>query len=134
MRVYDLIQKVSCDDVIRKVELFYGSEYVEKIECLLIQLSEMEPHEDSKVLTIFIDAYVESDDEIEPVNEFDENDENVIYDIIAYSDTDEEPYSIEAVEKEDFLNYNISDETLSRFSNASILAHCLWDASAFSFD
>lgn len=132
MRIYDLIQKVSYDDVICKVKLFYGSECLEEIECLLIQLMRMEPQETSKVLTIFINAYVETDDEIESVDEFDENDKNVIYDIIAYSDTDEEPYSIEAVEKELFLNFRISDETLSRFSDSSILAHCLWDVSAFS--
>lgn len=134
MRIYDLIQKVSYDDVICKVKLFYGSECLEIIKYLLIQLTRMKPQDTSQVLTIFINAYVETDDEIEPVDEFDENDKNIIYDIIAYSDTDEEPYSIEAVEKELFLNFRISDETLSRFSDASILAHCLWDVSAFSFD
>ncbi len=133
MRVYDLIQKVSYDDVARKVKLLYGSEYAEKIKCLFVKLSEMELQVCSQVLTISVNAYIEVGDELEPVDEFDENDKSIIYDVIAYDDIDEEPYSIEAAKKEDFLNYNISDETLRNFSEASILAHCLWDVSAFSF-
>ena len=88
----------------------------------------------TQVLTITINAYKEVDDEIEYLDTFNENDSDIIYDVTAYSDDSDEPYSIEASKPEDFLNYKISTETEKKYSETAILAHCLWDVTAFLFD
>ena len=47
----------------------------------------------------------------------------IIYDLIQ-----------RASKGEDFLNYIISAETEKKYSETAILAHCLWNVTAFLFN
>ncbi len=134
MIIYDLIQRASIDDVINSIIFYYGNKHTNEIKDLLITLKDMELQVCNQILTITINAYKEIDDEVEYLDSFNENDSDIIYDVIAYADDSDEPYSIEASKPEDFLNYKISTETENSFSETAILAHCLWDLTAFLFN
>lgn len=134
MIIYDLIQRASIDDVINSIIFYYGNKHTNKIKDLLITLKDMKLKVCNQILTITINAYKEIDDEVEYLDSFNENDSDIIYDVIAYADDSDEPYSIEASKPEDFLNYKISTETENSFSETAILAHCLWDVTAFLFN
>ena len=134
MIIYDLIQRASIDDVLKSINFYYGTKHTSEIKDFLINLKDMKLQVCTQVLTITINAYKEVDDEIEYLDTFNENDSDIIYDVTAYSDDSDEPYSIEASKPEDFLNYKISTETEKKYSETAILAHCLWDVTAFLFD
>ena len=134
MIIYDLIQRASADDVLNSIKFYYGAKHITEIKDFLIQLKDMELQACRHILTITINAYKEVDDEVEYLDDFNENDPDIIYDVTAYADDSDEPYSIEASKPEDFLNYKISTETENSFSETAILAHCLWDLTAFLFN
>ena len=134
MIIYDLIQRTSIDDVINLIRFYYGTKHTNEIKDFFITIKNMELQQCRRVLTITINAYKEIDDEIEYQDDFNENDPDIIYDVIAYADDSDEPYSIEASEPEEFLNYKISIETEKKYSETAILAHCLWDVTAFLFN
>lgn len=134
MIIYDLIQRSSIEDVINLMKFYYGTKHINEIKDYLINLKNMKLQECTLNLSITINAYKEVDDEIEYLDSFDENDPNVIYDVIACDNNSDEPYSIEASKGEDFLNYIISAETEKKYSETAILAHCLWDVTAFLFN
>lgn len=85
-------------------------------------------------MIIEINAFKEVNDQFIYVDNFDENDDNLIFDVAAYSAADTEIYSIESVDKIDFLSYMISSDTQRKYSKASILAHCLWDIMSFLYN
>ena len=134
MIIYDLIQRASTDAVLNSIKFYYGNKHTNEIKSFLIDLKNMRLQECQLVLTITINAYREVDDEIEYLENFDENNPTLIYDVTAYDNNSDKPYSIEASKPEDFLNYRISKETEKKYSEATILAHCLWDVTAFLFN
>lgn len=134
MIIYDLIQRASIDDVINSIIFYYGNKHTNEIRDFFITLKDMKLQLCKQVLTITINAYKEVDDEVEYLDSFNENDSDIIYDVTAYADNSDEPYSIEASKPEDFLNYKISIETEKNYSETAILAHCLWDVTAFLFN
>lgn len=134
MIIYDLIQRASTDDIINLIKFYYGSKHTDEIREYLIKLKNTKLQASTQILTITINAYKEIDDEVEYLDTFKDNDSDVIYDVTAYADASNEPYSIEASEPTDFLNYKISTETAKKYTEAAILAHCLWDVTAFLFN
>ena len=130
----DLIIMVSLNDVLEKVSHFYGNEHTDDIGNLYIELRNLKPQKCKNILTIEINAFKEVNDQFVYVDNFDENDDNLIFDVVAYSANDTEIYSIESADKIDFLSYIISFDTQRKYSKASILAHCLWDITSFSYN
>lgn len=134
MIIYDLIIAVPLSDVLEKVSHFYGDEHINDISNLFVKLKNSKPKKCKNILTIEINAFKEVKNQFVYVDNFDENDNNLIFDVVAYSATDTEIYSIESANKIDFLSYIISFDTQKKYSKASILAHCLWDITSFSYN
>ena len=87
--------------------------------------------------TIYVNAFLcsENDENEETrLTVFDEYDPNLYFDVSAFYENDEYAYSITATPYKELLGYEISNETRSLFSDASILAHVLWEATAYSFE
>lgn len=134
MIIYDLIMTVTLNGVLEKVSHFYGSEHTKEIGDLYIELKNLKPQKCNNILTIEINSFKEVNNQFIYVDNFDENDDNLIFDVVAYSASDTEIYSIESADKTDFLSYMISSETQRKYSKASILAHCLWDITSFLYN
>ena len=97
----------------------------------------MEPAQNSNNFTVYVNAFLcNEDDEDEDVRltEFDEYDSNLYFDVSAFEENNEYAYSISATPYKELLGYEISDETRGLFTDASILAHVLWEATGYSYE
>jgi len=83
---------------------------------------------------IYLTAYEENVTEDEPVAvlSFDENNTELQFDVSAY-DRAETVYSIASINKSAFLCCEVDEDTLCHFTYASILAHCFWEITSYSF-
>lgn len=136
MNVKQLIMNTSFDDVMKVISIHYGSEEKVQQRELYEKLKIMEAAPNIWHFTIFVNAFLCSDnDENEEIRltVFDEYDSNLYFDVSAFEENDEYAYSITATPYKELLGYEISDETISLFSDTSILAHVLWEATAYSY-
>ena len=137
MNVKQLIMNTSFDDVMKVISIHYGSEEKEQQRELYEKLKIMEVAPSIEHFTIYVNAFLcsenEENDETRLI-EFDENDSNLCFDVSAFEDNDEYAYSITSTPYKELLGYEISDATRSLFTDASILAHILWEATAYSYE
>lgn len=87
-------------------------------------------------MTIIIQVFKEINEESLQISSFTENDSDLdlYFDVSAYSYDNDTVFSISTVDKYEFLDYNISEDTLNNFSYASIMAHCLWEITSYSYE
>ena len=71
--------------------------------------------------------YMEAED-------FSENDTLLWFDVSGFINGDDEIYSIASSGYSEFLLYNISEETLEKFSYETILAHCFYEVTFYGFE
>lgn len=76
----------------------------------------------------------EDDEEGYVVDVFDENEEDLYFDVSLRKKGVEILYSIAASPHEEFLQYTIDEDTLKKFTPDSILAHALWELTAYGFE
>lgn len=136
MNVKQLIMNTSFDDVMKVISIHCGSEEKVQQRELYEKLKIMEAAPNIGHFTIYVNAFLCSDnDENEEIRltVFDEYDSNLYFDVSAFEENDEYAYSITATPYKELLGYEISDETISLFSDASILAHVLWESTAYSY-
>lgn len=134
-RVSDLLSVTSYESVEEKIKLHYGDKFLCEFRDLYRKLREMDP--DLKAendLYIYIRTFSENDGEYIPEYTFDENDASLEYDVCAYEKGGDTVYSIAASSYSDFIRYYVDNETLDKFCAASILAHCLWEITAYGFE
>ena len=137
MNIKQLIMNTSFDVVMKVINIHYGSKEIEQQRTLYDKLKTMEPVSNNDDFIIYVNAFLRSeDDEGEDVclTEFDEYDSTLCFDVSAFKRNYEYAYSISATPYKELLGYEISDETRNLFTNASILAHILWEATAYSYE
>ena len=135
MLIADLIKSGCFEDVNKKILLHYGDKDNDKFRHLFAELKrksllpiKMEP------LTIFITACRETDDDSIAVADFDEDDAGLYFDVSGYIEGEEILYSIASSPYGEFLGYNVDNETIKKFSPETILAHTIYEITAFGFD
>lgn len=141
MTILDLIKKCPFSDVEKKLKYHYD-DYdevkAEKFRKLYMDLS-------NKTIKNIIDgewylcitARRIQDDEngIDPaVPEFDENDKELYFDVSAYQKGNDRLYSIVSSLHEDFLQFIIDEDTLKKYTPATLLAHALWELTWFGYE
>ena len=137
MNVKQLIMNTSFDDVMNIISIHYGSKEKEQQRVLYEKLRKIETVPNVENFTIYVKAFLCSDDEEDEdvcLSEFDEYDPSLDFDVSAFKDNCEYAYSISATPYKELLDYEISDETRSLFTDASILAHVLWEATSYSYE
>ena len=137
MNVKQLIMNTSFDDVIKVICIHYGSEEKEQQRELYEKLKIMGATPNIDHFTIYVNAFLCSENEENEetrLTEFDEYDSNLCFDVSVFEENNEYAYSITATPYKELLGYEISDETRSTFSDASILAHVLWESTAYSYE
>jgi len=135
MLVSDLIRRCTFERIKEKIVLHYGENELEKYERLfnlLRKKSENEIEPDS--LTIFIKAFRETDDDSIYVADFDENNPELNFDVCGFIDGEDVLYSIASADYDEFLRYKIDNKTLEKFTDENILAHCLYEVTAYGFE
>ncbi len=135
MTIANLIRNCSFEQVNEKILLHYGNKDNEKFRQLFNQLkkkSALPIKADS--LTILIKVYHETEDDSIYVAEFDEDDVTLYYDVSGFMEDEEMLYSIASSGYDEFLTYEVAEETLKNFSPESIIAHCLYEITAYGFE
>lgn len=107
---------------------------INNFERLYRELVGFTPSLNDKNTYIYIKAFQEDEDgEACCVDEFDENDMKLYFDV---SGKDDEGWgcSLVAASFEDWVGYYIYEETLKKFTYPNIIAHCLWEMTFFGFE
>ena len=136
MTVKDIITNTSFDDVMKVIDIHYGLAEEEKQRLLYDKLKTMELSPDVGGVTLYINAFMDDGNEDAEdicLTEFDEYDTNLYFDVSVFEEGDEYAYSISATPFRELLGYEISEETRGKLTDASILAHVLWEATSYSY-
>lgn len=133
VRIKDLIDKYPYEKVEEKIKLHYDSRNLDKFKKLYSDLQKLET-DDVRDFYICITAFRKTEDDPEPVEDFDENDNSLYFDVSGYNLTEPYAYSIIGTKFAEFLKCRIDNETLRKYSGENILAHCLWEITFFGFD
>lgn len=136
MKIKDILSVTDFEEVARHIELHYGNKHTEKFRELYNRLKNSDSqYSCSENFSIIIQAFRENDNgESKYTESSDENDTSLCFDVSAVNDNDDFLYSIAGIDKFEFPEYSISQDTLKSFSYPAILAHCLWEITFFSFD
>ncbi|MGN0614972.1 DUF6557 family protein [Ruminococcus flavefaciens] len=136
MKIRELLKITDFNDIANQLKKHYDDIDIEKIHSLYLKLKNNSDFVQCENYSITINAYSVKNDNEDPIllTDFDENDNSLFFDVSAIKESENNVYSISTVNKIEFLNYEISQSTLMRFSNAAILAHCLWEITCYSYD
>lgn len=139
MTINELIKLCDFSSVKERLCFYYGEKDLDKYEKLYNDLKIMAPSANNKEkMCIFITAFyeIEGGDEDAVVENYDENDRELYFDVSAYDEEDNEGiiYSIAATRYADFLLYTVDKKTLNKMSPESILAHSLYEITAYGFE
>ena len=130
-----LMDATDKDEVLRRIEYFYGSEKNEQFRKLYDLLLTLPVEKNKNDFTLYIwvfervggtnitrlDDYKESEDSHRP--------EELYFDVYALDEfyDNDIVYSIVATRYKKFLGYCYSEYTYEKFSKESMLAHFLWE-------
>ena len=136
MKIREMLKNTDFNDVLNQIQKHYDDVDTEKIHDLYLKLKENSNLIKCENYSITINAYSVKNDNEAPIllTDFDENDTSLFFDVSAIKGNEDIVYSISTVNKIEFLDYDVSQSTLMNFSNAAILAHCLWEITSYSYD
>ncbi len=135
MLIAELIKNCTFELVNQKILLHYGEKEIEDYRKLFLLLKEkFALPQTTGDLTIFIKTFIETDDDSIYVSDFDENNPELFFDVCGHYDGDDLVYSIAASDYDEFLTYAVDEETLAKFLSENILAHCLYEITAYGFE
>ena len=134
MKMKELFSQTDVEEVLTHIKLHYEEASLEDFRCLYKTLSEMSPKENTNDMTIIINAFIVCDEDDIWVEDFNDGDDSLYYDVSAFSKNEDIVYSIVSSDYASFLGYYVDDSILSKLSAPSILAHCLWEITAYSFE
>ncbi len=135
MIIADLIKMCSFEQVNKKILLHYGDKDNCKFQQLFYELkrkAQLPIKEEN--LAIIIKAFQETEDDSIHINTFDEDDATLYFDVSGFVEGEEMLYSIASSHYEDFLAFTIHKETTEKFSPETILAHALYEITAYGFE
>lgn len=130
----ELISKVNFEDVLTQIIKHYGDKEIFEYRRLYEKLKEIAPNGNVNQSKLIIKVFVETDEESFLTNDFDENDSKLNFDVSIKQEDEDILYSLPGFCYADFLGFTIDEKTLNRLSHTSILAHNLWEITAYSFE
>lgn len=136
MTISNLLKLCSYKDVEKKLKLHYSDVDTEKFSRLYLHLTEMaikKPINKELYLCITV-RRMQNDGKDSAVDEFDEGDKDIYFDVSGFEKGTEILYSISSLSYEEFLQYSIDKDTLEKFTPESILAHALWEITSYGFE
>jgi len=135
MKIIHLLSSCIYEKIEEKIKIHYGTKEIDRYKKLYYYLKNMQVNSTSnEILCIYISAYKEDEDEDIKIDDFMEDDTSLYYDVSAYEKNDDKVYSIAATKYSDFLQYEIDEKTLRKFSFETILAHCFWEITCYGFE
>lgn len=135
MTILDLIRICPFQDVENELNAHYDDINIKKTRKLYSDLRSkiIENVIDEKWYLCITARRMQEDGADPAVEEFDEKDESIYFDVSAYRKGDDMLYSIASLPHEDFLQYIIEDKTLRKYAPKAILAHALWELTYYGY-
>jgi|GEM_PF-669443 len=136
MKIIDILKLCDFENVEKQIIFHYGNDDLDKYRNLYRKLKNIKIEKNLTTNSyIGITVRQKNEDGTDPAIEAsNKNDENIYFDVNGFETDDELLHSIAALSYEEFLQYGIEEETLSRFSYESILAHSLCEVTSYGFD
>lgn len=129
MTVKDIIMMTNFESVYADVKIHYGDEHLQELKRLYSKLSDMPYKSNTNNMIIFIRVLKENEDGNEDVviQDYDNDDNTLMFDVCGEDDNYEGIYSIASSEYEELLGYYVDSSTIEKFTYSQIVAHILWE-------
>lgn len=121
-------------DVVKQITNHYGDEELTQYEKLYNRLKELVPNENLNNATLLIRVFKETDEDSILIDSFDENNAELNFDVSLKQDDEDILLSIASSSYADFLSYKVEEETIKKLSYPAMLAHSLWEITAYTFE
>lgn len=117
------------ESVAKEIKIHYGNEHMEKLKHVYTKLRNIPFKSNSNNMVLFIRVLKENEQSKEDVviQDFDTNDNTLMFDVCGEDDQYDGLYSIASSEHEELLGYFVDSTTLEKFSYSQIIAHILWE-------
>lgn len=127
--VKDIILQTDFESVANEVKIHYGDKHFQKLKYVYLKLKNIPCKNNINNMKIFIRVLRESEQGNEDVviQDFDNNDNSLMFDVCGQDNQFEGLYSIASSEYGELMGYYVDQATINKFSYAQILAHILWE-------
>ena len=138
MTIKDLMDRTDIAAVLDVIRLHYQEDNLSRdlprLKVLCQKLWSMAPGKALDGAVLFITPLLPGEEEDTVPEVFDEEDPSHYFDVSLRVTGEELLFSIASSSHGEYLTYPVAEETLARFSPASILAHSLWELTSHSFE
>lgn len=125
----DIVFHTDFETIVGELKIHYGDEHIEKIREIYRKIKNTPCKKNNGNMVVFIRVLTENEegDEDIVINEFNNNDNTLMFDVCGQDNQFEGLYSIASSEYGELLGYYVDQATINKFSYAQILAHILWE-------
>lgn len=127
--VKDIILLTDFESVANEIKIHYDDEHMEILKQVYSKLCNMPCKSNKDNMVIFIRVLKENEqgDEDIVIQDFDNNDNTLMFDVCGEDDQYDGLYSIASSEYDELLGYYVDSSTVEKFSYSQIIAHVLWE-------
>lgn len=129
LTIGDLLFQTDFESIAREFEVHYNHKHIERLREIYLKLKNTPAEQNMYNMVVFIRAIKENEegDEDVVVEEFDNDDTSIMFDVAGKDNQYDGLYSIASSAQGEILSYYLDQDTLNKFSYAQILAHILWE-------
>lgn len=132
LNVKQLLAEVTSEEVCEMINFHYEGIQINDFILLIERLKHLEPKQNENDFYLYIKILKEQGDDLFFVDEFDEHDKSVYYDVCGADDA-HDCYTIVGTGHAEFLGYYVDEMTIKRLSPVAIIAHLLWEVTFLGF-
>lgn len=127
--VREIVLQTDFESVAKEIKIHYGDEQMKELKHVYSKLSNMPCKSNTNNMVIFIRVLKENEQGNEDIviQNFDNNDNTLMFDVCGEDDKYDGLYSIASSEYDELLGYYIEQSTVEKFSYSQIIAHILWE-------
>lgn len=127
--VKDIIMHTDFESVSSELKIHYGEKHIQKLKTVYTKLRNIASSNNINNMALFIRVLKENEkgEEDIVIQDFDNNDCSLMFDVCGENDHFDGLYSIASSEYDDLLGYAVDNSTIERFTYSQIIAHILWE-------
>jgi hypothetical protein len=127
--VKDIIMHTDYESVSSELKIHYGEKHIQKLKTVYTELRNVESSNNTNNMILFIRVLKENENGEEDIviQDFDNNDCRLMFDVCGEDDQYGGLYSIASSVYDDLLGYSVDNSTIERFTYSQIIAHILWE-------
>ncbi len=128
LTIKEVVTHTGFSSIATEFEIHYGGEHLSTIKSVYDKLLNTPSESNKSNMIVFIRTLKENEHgEYEVVEEYENNDNTLWFDVSGEDNKYDGLYSIASSEYGELLGYYVDQSTIERFSYAQILAHIIWE-------